>query len=219
MIENNGLMFNSPIEFFQFHYGEPGDIEVVFSAAIATNEAIIAFENGNKDLARQKWKSVDGDKLIHLWNVGITNCKLRGKKWADSEKPEFDGPIAKQVSESLAKKVYLRDDCICRYCDMPVFTRFRRSRIHQLIEAFPELTPGLHLDNGSLKGSGKNGAIKNVDYAKFLWSMAAPDHVIPRSHGGLTDMGNLVTSCSGCNYSKGDLTLEQMGVQWPKPLL
>ena len=212
-------MFNSPVEFFQFHYGEPGDIEVVFSAALATNEAIIAFENGNKDLARQKWKSVDGDKLIHLWNVGITNSKLRGKKWANSEKPEFDGPIAKPVSESLAKKVYLRDDYICRYCDMPVFTRFRRSRIYQLIEAFPELTPGLHLVNGSLQGSGKNGAIKNVDYPKFLWSMAAPDHVVPRSHGGLTDMDNLVTSCSGCNYSKGDLTLEQMGVQWPKPLL
>jgi hypothetical protein len=99
---------------------------------------------------------------------------------------------------------------------MPVFTRFRRSRIHQLIEAFPELTPGLHLDNGSLKGSGKNGAIKNVDYAKFLWSMAAPDHIVPRSHGGLTDMDNLVTSCSGCNYSKMDLTLEQMKVNPPK---
>ena len=212
-------MFNSPVEFFQFHYGEPGDIEVVFSAAIATNDAIIAFENGNKDLARQKWKSVDGDKLIHLWNVGITNCKLRGKKWADSEKPEFDGPIAIPVSESLAKKVYLRDDCICRYCNMPVFTRFEGSRIHQLIQTFPELTPGLRLVDGSLKGSGKNGTIKNVDYAKFLWSMAAPDHVIPRSHGGLTDMENLVTSCSGCNYSKGDLTLAQLGVQWPKPLL
>lgn len=212
-------MFNSPVEFFQFHYGEPGDIDVVFSAAMATNEAIIAFENGNKDLARQKWESVDGDKLIHLWNVGITNSKLRGKKWADPEKPEFDGPIAKPVLESFAKKVYLRDNYICRYCDTPVFTRFKGSRIHQLIETFPALTPGLHLVDGSLKGSGENGTIKNVDYAKFLWSMAAPDHVVPLSRGGLTDMDNLVTSCSGCNYSKGDLTLEQMGVQWPKPLL
>ena len=218
MIENNGLMFNSPVEFFQFHYGEPGDIDVVFSAALATNEAIIAFENGDKDLAYQKWESVDGDKLIHLWNVGITNYKLRGKKWADLEKSDFDGPIAKPVSESLAKKVYLRDDCICQYCDMPVFTRFKGSRIHQLIRAFPELTPGLRLVNGSLKGSGSDGGIKNVDYAKFLWSMAAPDHVVPRSRGGLTDMDNLVASCSGCNYSKGDLTLEQMEVQPPKPL-
>jgi len=92
------------------------------------------------------------------------------------------------------------------------------SRILHLIQRFPELTPSLHLVNGSLNGSGKNGGIKNVDYAKFLWSLAAPDHVVPRSHGGKTDLDNLVTSCSGCNYSKMDLTLEQMKVNPPKTL-
>jgi 5-methylcytosine-specific restriction endonuclease McrA len=69
--------------------------------------------------------------------------------------------------------------------------------------------------NGSLNGLGKSSAIRNVDYAKFLWCYAAPDHVFPRSLGGLTDMDNLVTSCSRCNYSKMDLTLEQMDVRSP----
>jgi hypothetical protein len=211
-------MFKSPIESYQHHYGNPGDIDVVFAASSATSEAIFAIENGDKDLARQKWESVDGDKLLHSWNVGIANFKLKGKVWDEIEKPILDGPIAKPVSQSLAKKVYLRDGYLCRYCNMPVFTRFKGSPIHQLIEAFPELTPGLRLVNGSLHGSGKGGGIKNVDYAKFLWSLAAPDHVVPRSHGGKTDLDNLVTSCSGCNYSKMDLTLEQMKVNPPKTL-
>ena len=208
-------MFKSPIEFYQSHYGNPGDIDVIFAASLATSEAIVAIENRAKDLARQKWEFVDGEKLLHLWNLGIANFKLKGKVWDEIEKPMLDGPIAKPVSQSLAKKVYKRDGHICRYCKMPVFTRFKGSPIHQLIEAFPELTPGLTLVNGSLHGSGNSGGIKNVDYAKFLWSLAAPDHVVPRSHGGRTDLGNLVTSCSGCNYSKMDLTLDQMNVRSP----
>ena len=211
-------MFKSPIEFYQSHYGNPGDIDVIFAASLATSEAIVAIENRAKDLARQKWEFVDGEKLLHLWNLGIANFKLKGKVWDEIEKPMLDGPIAKPVSQSLAKKVYKRDGHICRYCKMPVFTRFKGSPIHQLIEAFPELTPGLTLVNGSLHGSGNSGGIKNVDYAKFLWSLAAPDHVFPRSHGGQTDLDNLVTSCSGCNYSKMDLTLEQMNVHPPKTL-
>ena len=218
IVEKEVHLFKSPIEFYQSHYGNPGDIDVIFAASVATSEAIFAIENRDKDLARQKWASVDGEKLLHSWNVGIANFKLKGKVWLEIEKPTLDGPIAKPVSQSLAKKVYQRDGHICRYCNMQVFTRFRGSPIHQLIEAFPDQTPGLSLVNGSLQGSGKSGGIKNVDYAKFLWSLAAPDRVVPRSHGGQTDLDNLVTSCSGCNYSKMDLTLEQMNVHPPKTL-
>jgi hypothetical protein len=97
-------MFKSPIESYQHHYGNPGDIDVVFAASSATSEAIFAIENGDKDLARQKWESVDGDKLLHSWNVGIANFKLKGKVWDEIEKPILDGPIAKPVSQSLAKR-------------------------------------------------------------------------------------------------------------------
>ena len=33
------------------------------------------------------------------------------------------------------------------------------------------------------------------------------EHVIPRSSGGLTTLGNLVLSCPGCNLAKADRTL------------
>ena len=40
-----------------------------------------------------------------------------------------------------------------------------------------------------------------------------PDHVIPRSKGGLTNWENIVTSCYGCNTLKDDRTPEQAGMK------
>ncbi len=39
------------------------------------------------------------------------------------------------------------------------------------------------------------------------------DHVIPKSKGGKTSWGNLVTACHRCNTLKGDKSPEQMGMQ------
>jgi len=38
------------------------------------------------------------------------------------------------------------------------------------------------------------------------------DHVVPVSHGGGNDWGNVVTACSPCNNRKGDCTPEQAGM-------
>ena len=39
------------------------------------------------------------------------------------------------------------------------------------------------------------------------------DHVIPRSKGGKTDWGNIVSSCSACNLKKGSKTLIESGMR------
>ena len=208
-------MFKSPIESYISHHEIDIDLGFLLAAARNTHEAIVAIETGDLSRACQKWESVDGEKLLRLWNIENESPKSEVMSWPEIIKPAINGPLAENPSDALKKKVYERDGYRCRYCTMHVFTRNKRSRILLLIQEFPELTPGLHLVNGSLHGSGKNGGIKNVDYAKFLWSLAAPDHVVPRSQGGQTDLDNLVTSCSGCNYSKMDLTLEQMNVKSP----
>ena len=208
-------MFDSPMHSYHAHHGIDIDLGYLFTAARNTHEAIVAIETGDLSGACQKWESVDGEKLLRLWNIENESLKSQVMSWPEIIKPAINGPLAKNPSDALKRKVYDRDGYRCRYCKMHVFTRNKGSRILLLIQEFPELTPGLHLVNGSLHGSGKNGGIKNVDYAKFLWSLAAPDHVVPRSHGGQTDLDNLVTSCSGCNYSKMDLTLEQMNVKSP----
>ncbi len=211
-------MFKSPVESYISHRRIDIDLGFLLTAARNTHEAIVAIETGDLSGACQKWESVDGEELLRLWNIEKESPESEVMAWPEIIKPAISGPLADNPSVALKKKVYERDGYRCRYCTMHVFPRSKGSRIHQLIQAFPDLTPGLHLVNGSLHGSGKNGGIRNVDYAKFLWSLAAPDHVAPRSHGGKTDLDNLVTSCSGCNYSKMDLTLEQMKVNPPKTL-
>jgi hypothetical protein len=203
---------------YHAHHGIDIDLGYLLTAACNTHEAIVAIETGDLSGARQKWESVDGEELLGLWNIENESPKSEIQEWRKVVKPEITGPLAKPPTNAMKRKVYEHDGYRCRYCKMHVFTRNKGSRILHLIQRFPELTPSLHLVNGSLNGSGKNGGIKNVDYAKFLWSLAAPDHVVPRSHGGKTDLDNLVTSCSGCNYSKMDLTLEQMKVNPPKTL-
>jgi 5-methylcytosine-specific restriction endonuclease McrA len=42
------------------------------------------------------------------------------------------------------------------------------------------------------------------------------DHVIPRSHGGITSWENVVAACSRCNLKKGARTLKQVGLSLDK---
>ena len=207
-------MFKSPMHFYIHHYGTDQDLALITQSAYDTQAAIAALESGDVESAQQLWKGVDGKALLDTWNAQNDRAKELGPKWKERSEQSI-GPRTPSVSQGLAKQIYERDGHRCRYCGLPVFTRWPGSSILQLIEAFPDLTPGLRLEDGKLYGSGADGAITNKDYAKFLWSFAACDHVFPTSLGGATDETNLVTSCSGCNYSKGNLTLEQLDVESP----
>ncbi len=204
-------MFESPMHFYIHHYGTDQDLTLITQSAYDTQAAIAALESGDVESAQQLWKGVDGKALLDTWNAQINRFKKVGKTWKE-RRAIVKGDISPAVTEPLARKIYELDNYRCGYCSLPVFTKWPGSPILRLIETFPAMTPDLRIVDGRLKGSGKNGALKNSDYSKFLWSLAACDHVVPRSRGGVTDESNLVTSCSGCNYSKGDLTLDQLGV-------
>ena len=48
---------------------------------------------------------------------------------------------------------------------------------------------------------------------RFSTSKLTFDHVVPVSHGGRKDWGNIVTCCIDCNRRKGGKTPEQAGLQ------
>ena len=209
--------FESPLHFILHHYGRAGDLELIMVAAQRTETALRDLQADRIAEARVQWSSVEGEALLDAWDNVTRRIAEVGPRW-DPQRPRPTGPVGTKVTPSVARRIYERDRYRCRYCQMPIFTRTKGSPLRGLIRAFPDLTPNLTLADDSLTGTGIGGAIRNVDYAKFLWSLAAPDHIHPRSLGGNATPENLVSSCSGCNYAKGDLTLGQMGVRSPLPL-
>jgi 5-methylcytosine-specific restriction endonuclease McrA len=210
-------MFRSPSHFAAHHYGQESDLATIAGSASVTEAAIKALVCEDLDLARRLWQSVDGPGLLTIWNRWNETSRVIGPRWSTSP-VEPIGAKSPNLPVSLCRRVYERDGYQCRYCGIAVFRRSKGSPITELIRQFPDLTPGLSIAaTGSLVGSGKSGAVRNVDYSKFLWSMVAPEHVIPASLGGPTDESNVITACWGCNAWKGNLTLEQLGVQPPPP--
>lgn len=190
---------------------------MIAASASVTEASIEAFAKEDLDLARRLWQSVDGPALLAIWNRWNETSRVLGPRWSTTP-VEPIGAKSPDVPSSLCRRVYERDGYRCRYCGIAVFRRAKGSPIIELVRRFPDLTPGLSVTaSGSLAGSGRSGAVRNIDYSKFLWSMVAPEHVIPASLGGPTDQSNIVTACWGCNAWKGDLTLEQLGVQPPLP--
>jgi len=193
------------------HYGQPGDLASIAASAAATRAAIDALDRGDHDLAARLWESgtvqrcstygIAGTRVLARLDRAGTRLRLN---------PSAQGPRACQ-----RRCVPGCTSATATDADTAGSTSSRGRRdspIVRLVSAFPALTPGLTVVSGALRGSGRSGAIRNVDYSKFLWSMTAPEHVFPRSLGGPTDEENDVTACWGCNAWKGDLTLEQLGV-------
>ncbi len=205
-------MFRSPSHFAAHHYGQPDDLSLIASSAATTRAAANALARGETDLSRRLWQAVVADDLLSMWDRWNASSTVVGPRW-DPLPPRPLGPKTSNPRPKQCKLIYERDQYRCRYCEIDVFTRWPGDPIAQLVAAFPWLTPQMSVVNGALTGTGRSGALRNCDYAKVLWTMAAPDHVFPRSLGGPTTEGNLVTACWGCNAWKGELTLEQIGVE------
>jgi 5-methylcytosine-specific restriction endonuclease McrA len=45
------------------------------------------------------------------------------------------------------------------------------------------------------------------------------DHVVPKTRGGTTHWGNVVTCCYPCNQKKGDKSVQQAGMRLLKPVV
>jgi hypothetical protein len=169
---------------------------------------------GDVDLARRLWSGVNGDELLELWNLPVAAVSPLLMEPAIEVDPTVARP--KSPSKAASTQVFDRDRYQCRYCGIPVVTRWKNGDVPRLVTAMPDLTPTVRVDRGELNGSGKGGALRKVDQGKWLWQLAVADHVVPASRHGATTLDNLVTACAGCNYEKMNFTLAQLGVADPR---
>jgi hypothetical protein len=115
---------------------------------------------------------------------------------------EYMGPLETERSiKAFEASVYVRDGYMCRYCSLRVIDTKSLIRFEKWVGS----------ENFKVKGKGNQ-----VRHGVALVFRATADHVVPISHGGRTNLENLVTSCWSCNYGKYNALVEQMGLDDPR---
>jgi len=164
------------------------------------SEAANAVVAGDYDQAREKLHQADmpavhafAARIMGPWDSFIHRLR-------PVERPVGTAKIpSRRPNRSAEAKVFARDGWRCRYCGLRVVLPTARSF---LVKAFPDVVGW--------------GAKDKDKHAAFYALSAVADHVVPHTIGGDNSLDNLVTTCQGCNYGKGDRLLAELGLIDPR---
>lgn len=177
-------------------------------------------ETGNVEDAASAWNEIDQDGVntafrtvlgerelfrgrrnlaTHVWNhYGLWPCPSLTVPKADR-----DRPLRPSDSTAAWKR---SGDGTCRGCGTATISPGQRQRLHKVLRS------GV----GGFNVEGVHHQQNRVD--ALLWpqvtiaAKGVAEHVVPRCQGGRTDPGNLTNACAGCNYARGDTSLDATGV-------
>lgn len=207
------MVFASPSHAWAAWLDRPGDLSLVEQNAHNVRSALDALTEGDHATARRLWASVPENLLLDAWNQQVVAMRDKTRWPASLHSVEKSHPkTTTKLTRALSTRIFERDGYRCGYCGIPVVTQWKGGDIPRLVAAFPDITPHLKWDNGSIF---KHSSATNKNCAKWLWITAVADHIHPASDGGPTEPHNLITACAGCNYGKVDWTLEQLDVRRP----
>ncbi|MEU7433422.1 HNH endonuclease [Streptomyces sioyaensis] len=136
--------------------------------------------------------------------AGVVNALTRGRPdqaQAHMDAIAFDWPsIPRRGNVPMGQlvRIYDRDRYTCRYCGKRTV---HLAVLRMLSTAYPCEFP--HHPNWKA----------DCTHPAYIEISTSNDHVRPVSRGGASrDDDNIVTSCAGCNYRKGDLPLDVIGM-------
>jgi 5-methylcytosine-specific restriction endonuclease McrA len=107
------------------------------------------------------------------------------------------GPRAR-MTDAVVFDVYRREQFTCRYCGQQTVLL---AALRYLSGRFPDLVP--YHPNWR----------RDATHPLYPLITTSLDHLVPVRRGGTNEPTNLFTTCSRCNYQKGDLLLEELGWQ------
>jgi 5-methylcytosine-specific restriction endonuclease McrA len=180
-------------------------IPELLHSAWLLDRAVSAHLSGDRSKASKYFLSADTN-TVRDWIESLWGSK---KNWPEQESylryREINTPLSAKSMNSdrmptvnTKRELIKRDGYNCRFCGLPVVPTAIRKAIHK---DYP-----IEVKWGK----------RNIDqHAGFQALWLQFDHVIPYAYGGESSLENMVISCAGCNYGRGDFTLEQLGLNNP----
>lgn len=159
---------------------------------------------GDQDVARRYFRKADSLSVFFWLNPAWWDVE---KNVVHLDPPGDTYPIPRDqrdrdrsISMATRRAVLERDGYRCRYCGLPVVPAEIRKIAHTL---YPEEVPWVSSD---LRRQHAGFAVLWLQY----------DHVVPHSHGGTSQIDNVVITCGLCNFGKHGYTLRQLGLTDPR---
>ena len=179
-------------------------IPEIFEAAELLNQAVDAHLNDRSTEAGKLLMQADMSKvrawLESIWGKGNPEIwRIRKVEGAPKTLDKSERDPKRKPSKQDERALIERDGYQCRFCGIPVI----RSEVRiAMRKHYPD----------ELKWRSSN----SEQHAAFQCMWVQYDHILPHSRGGRTDLDNLAITCSGCNYGRGEYTLEEVGLIDPR---
>jgi hypothetical protein len=184
-------------------------IPEIWDAASLLDQAVdahLAGDRGRADsLLREANRPAVREWTESLWGSAKANPNqwryLRVRTVADpspclpkAERVQIRMPGAAEKAAVIAQ--YGR---YCVFCGVPLIRFEVRAVCHRL---YPEAVQW--------------GSTNPSQHAAFQALWLQFDHLLPHSRGGDNSLSNVVVTCAGCNYGRGNNTLEELGLIDPR---
>jgi 5-methylcytosine-specific restriction endonuclease McrA len=191
------------IEDPQFY--EPRDcflapIPEIYAAASLLSRAVDAVLEMNFLLAEDLIKQADMPELeAHNGKIATYRSKeIHRIRIVPGAPPTIKDRTQRMPSFKIELSIYERDGWHCRFCQSPVTSKEARKKLHALLPM-----------------AARWGKANSEKHRGLSILESTLDHILPHSRGGDNSLENLVTACGPCQFGRGNLTLEEVGLSNP----
>lgn len=184
-------------------------IPEIFFAANLLDQAVDAHLSGDHTIAEALIRAADipevGQWVDSLWGSAKNHpnqakyLRVRTIEGAPPTVPKQDRIKERMPSASERRMIVERWGYNCAFCGIPVIRKEVRCRMRK---AYPN----------ALRWGSQNAK----QHAAFQCLWLQYDHIVPHARGGGNDPSNIIVTCSGCNYGKGNYVLAEQGLMDPR---